>query len=185
MIGIICLVLLISVGAEAAQLGRTTGEVNFRKGPDLSAPPIGRLPAGTAVEVIKRDPAGWYFVVYERQPGFVHERYIKLQQAQQNSATPDGLVRSHLVTLAGIVLMVIGAMMALRVIGRVLFKAGIILFGCALWVFAVDIAFKLGMLYSLFCAAGGLLIVLLFFARKKKNGKKSSDQSTPTIKKAA
>jgi hypothetical protein len=81
----ICLVLLISVGAEAGPLGHITGDVNFRKTPDTSMPPIGRLSVGTEVEVIKRTPGGWYFIVYRGRPGFIHKDYITLDQPQSNS----------------------------------------------------------------------------------------------------
>ena len=87
MMKIICLLLLIVVfpaAAGAAQLGRITSEVNFRKGPDRSAPAIGRLAAGAEVEVIKLDPSGWYFITYRGRPGFVHKNYIALDQYQNS-----------------------------------------------------------------------------------------------------
>jgi uncharacterized protein YraI len=79
---IFILFLPVVVFAEAAQLGRVTSDVNFRKGPSTSEPVIGRLRAGEEVQVIKRNSVLWYFVVYKGQPGFVHERYIKVRQNQ-------------------------------------------------------------------------------------------------------
>src|SRR6266566_2620181 len=106
MIKILYLLLLISVyagGIEAAQVGRITSEVNFRKGPDRTAPAIGRLSAGAEVEVIRLDPSGWYFITYRERPGFVHKNYIALAQ-HQNSDQRSDRQRRQLATSAGIIL---------------------------------------------------------------------------------
>src|SRR6516165_7758691 len=85
MIAVICLLLLVSLSANAAEHGHVISDVNFRKAPDRSAPLIGKLPGGAQVEVIKRDPAGWYLVRYGGQSGFIHERYLKIEKDNDKS----------------------------------------------------------------------------------------------------
>src|SRR5690348_231695 len=73
-------VLALSASTHAGQLAIRTQGVNFRKTPNTSELPIKRLKAGTELEVISRDHPGWYFVLYQGQPGFVHQRYIRFRQ---------------------------------------------------------------------------------------------------------
>src|SRR6266540_1553510 len=75
------LMLILPAATDAAQLGRITEEVNFREAPSRSAPRIGRLAAGAEVEVIMREPDGWYFIVYRGQRGYVHESYVAVKAA--------------------------------------------------------------------------------------------------------
>jgi hypothetical protein len=181
---LLLLMVILSAAADAAQLGRTTGEVNFRKAPDRSAPIIERLPAGMEVEVIERNPAGWYFIRQNGRPGFVHESYIKLEKHNERQgsgkATSDQSAK-----LVGIILMAIGATLILFVVAPFLFKLGTILFGCAVCALTLDLAFKFGMLYSLVCVAVGLLIALLLLNRNKTNSKTSADANALPFKKAA
>src|SRR5437867_6070857 len=97
--------------ANATQLSRTTGEVNFREGPSLSAPVIQILPAGSEVQVLSERRPGWYLVVYRGRPGFVHKNYIKLPEDQRPNRRPPSMHRQlampagMLVAGVGIVLM--------------------------------------------------------------------------------
>src|SRR2546425_12277162 len=116
-IKIVCLLLLVSVAsasADAAQPGRITAEVNFREGPSRSAPIIGRLKAGAQVQVIKRNPAGWYFVMHQQRPGFIHVRYVKLEEENPNPIKQFVIAERHFLIPAGLILGVALALWILR-----------------------------------------------------------------------
>jgi lysylphosphatidylglycerol synthetase-like protein (DUF2156 family) len=184
---IICFLVLISVlpaAANAADLGRITGQVYFRERPSRSAPIIDVLAPGTEVNILKPAAAGWHFILYRGQRGFVHESYVKLEKHQE-PPKEISLMRNRFVAFAGIILIAIGVTAMLSVVAPFLFKLGIVLIVCALWVLMLDLAFNLGALYSLISVTLGVLIVLLVLARKKKSRTISTDEYWHAIKKAA
>jgi hypothetical protein len=78
-----------SAFTEENQHGRITREVNFREGPNRSARRVGILAPGTDVLVLRRLPVGWYSIIHQGKPGFVHQDSVKLVQAKEfgNSST--------------------------------------------------------------------------------------------------
>jgi uncharacterized protein YraI len=181
MIKILYLLLLISFyagGIEAAQVGRITSEVNFRKGPDRSAPAIERLPAGAEVDVIKLDPAGWYFITYRGRPGFVHKNYITLDQ-HQNSDQRSEPRRRQLAMPAGIILAGVGIILMACVLAPDLLLTAAALVFALVSVVVLDLLFQLILLYSLFYVSFGVFGLLLFFKRKKKTQIPPADQISP------
>lgn len=146
MIKILCLLLLIPVlpvAADASQVGRINSEVIFRKGPDRSAPVISRLPAGTEVEIIKLDPAGWYFIAYRGRPGYVHKNYITLGQ-HQNPVYSSDLWNSGLARRAGMILTGVGIVLIASVLAPDLILIATAM-GIAIAVAAIlDVLFQVG-----------------------------------------
>ena len=175
---LLLLILVFPAATRAAQLGRITSEVNFRKGPDRSAPAIGRLPAGTEVEVIKRTPDGWYFIIYRGQPGFVYKNYITLGQ-HQNSDQRSEPRRRQLAVSAGIILAGIGIILMAGVLAPDLLKTAAALVLALVSVAVLDLLFQLGALYSLFCVSFGVFALFLFLKSKKKKGAPVVDQIAP------
>jgi Bacterial SH3 domain len=181
MINITCLLLVmlvLSAGVEAAQFGRVTNEVNFRKGPDRSAPVIARLPAGTEVEVIKLDSSGWYFITYRGRPGFVHKNYITLGQ-HQNSDQRLEPRRRQLAVSAGIILAGTGIILIAGVLAPDLLKTAMALVIALVSVVVLDLLFQLGVLYSFICVSFGVLALFLLLKSKKKNRAPVVDQIAP------
>jgi Bacterial SH3 domain len=177
---IICLllILLLTPAVEAAQVGHITSEVNFRKGPDRSALVIARLPANTAVEVIKLDSSGWYFITYRGRPGFVHKNYITLGQ-HQNSDQRSESRRRQLAVSAGIILAGIGIILMARILAPDIVKTAAVLVIALVAVVALDLLFQLGVLYSLFCCSLGAFALFLFLRSKKKSGPLAVNQMPP------
>ena len=167
MIAIVCLMLLISGGANAAQLGRTTAEVNFREGPSQSSHSLKRLPAGTQVQVLREGPGDWYQVMHGERSGFVHKNYIKLYQ-HQNSDSRLEPKRRQLGMPGGIMVAGIGIILMASVLAPDLLLTAIALVVSLLAVVVFDFWFQLGLLYSLFSISFGVLALGIFFRRKKK-----------------
>jgi hypothetical protein len=167
------LMLILPAAADAAQLGRITEEVNFRDGPSRSAPRIGRLAAGVEVEVIKREPAGWYFIVYRGHRGYVHQNYIAVKAAP-TVRTRLGFI---LILAGGVLIALYFFPIAPRVATFLLLSfAGVLL---------LDAGFHFGMLYSLFFISLGLLLVLVFLSRKEKKKADISEKVQDVFRKAA
>lgn len=176
MIKIISLLLLISLFAtvaETAQLGRITGEVNFREGPSRSTARIGRLAADAEVEVIKRESNGWYSIVHGGQRGYVHQDYIAIKTPPQ--------IR----TRTGIILIVIGATLIALHFFPVLPRVTMFLIFSFSGVLLLDTGFHFGMLYSLFSVSVGVLLVLVFVTQKEKKKAKSSEKAPDLYRNAA
>lgn len=176
MIKVIFLLLLISVlvaPAKAAQLGRITGEVNFREGPNRLTARIGRVPAGAEVEVIKRDPNGWYFVVHGGQRGFVHPNYVVVETASK--------AKKRL----GVILMAFGAVLVTLYFVPILSRLALLLILSLSAVLLLDVGFSLGVLYSLFSVSLALLILLLILKRKEKSLTISAEDRAEVTRKAA
>src|SRR5258706_2175709 len=95
--------LIVYSSTDAAQSGRIIGQVKFREGPSRSARIIGVLPGGAEVQIIRRDPAGWYLIRYRGQSGFVHEAYVK-PQPSRNLPPPSTAKTTKLLILAGMIL---------------------------------------------------------------------------------
>src|SRR5262249_4120849 len=115
MVRIISLLLLISVASsDAAQVGRTTSQVNFREGPSRSARVINILSPGTEVVILREDSGGWYQVMHHGRPGFVHKSYVDLQPLHH---PPSGFdwKKNGLVRLAGIILTSVGVVLMVYV----------------------------------------------------------------------
>jgi len=62
---------------------KTTGNVNFRKGPGTGYESMGRIPTGTEVKVYALND-GWYETVYQNKQGYVSEEYLKIVQNNDN-----------------------------------------------------------------------------------------------------
>jgi len=73
------------VGSAPASF-KTTAGVYFRTGPSTDAGVIKALGAGTAVELVEHDPAGWSSVRLNGTPGFIKSSYLAL--ADQNAKQP-------------------------------------------------------------------------------------------------
>jgi hypothetical protein len=175
-IRIIFLLLLISVlvtPAEAAQFGRITGDVNFREGPNRSTARIGRLAAGTEVEVIERESNGWYSIVHEGRKGFVHPQYIVVETA---SKAPKQI---------GVILMILGATLVALYFVPILPRLALILIVSVLAIILLDFGFSLGVLYSLISVSLALLGVLLFLKSKEKTITTPIDGASEVTRKAA
>ena len=72
----------------------------------------------------------------------------------------------HLTTQAGMILMSIGVMAIVYVLAPRLLRTAFVLTGSLIAVVVLDLAFRLGVLYSLFSAALGLVVATVFLARK-------------------
>jgi uncharacterized protein YraI len=164
---IISLLLLISVASsEAGQVGRTTSQVNFREGPSRSARVINILAAGTEVSILREDPGGWYLVIHQGQPGFIHKNYVNLEH-HQNSARWFDSLSGHLAMPAGMILVSIGVIAIAYVLAPFLLTIAVVLAGSLMAVVVLDLGFQLGVLYSLFSVSLGLVIAILFLTRKR------------------
>ena len=171
---LICQLLLfcnLSSAADAGQIGHTTEDVNLRQGPSLSATRIGRLKAGTEVEVINRDHPGWYFVLYRRQPGFVRETYVRIEQSRKSPESKQVLgIRGGLETKEMVVGIAIAVFLVMFLIVRryVSFpRLTTVLFACGGSILLFDTAFKLGILYSVLLVSFGLFLLNAFLSRPK------------------
>lgn len=166
--------------AEAAQIGRITAEVNFREGPSRSAQIIGRLDAGTEVGVISRTPAGWYFVRHGGRRGFVHENYVRIEHPQKPSYVKAvagfDLKPKEIVLVVALVSFFLVFLIVRRYVSFP--KLATVLATCALWIILLDVAFKLGFLYSLIFVSLALFVVLVVVSRGGRTP--SSDPRLPT-----
>jgi hypothetical protein len=174
-IGFIVFLLLISINANAAQPGRITSEVNFRKGPSTSEPVISRLRADEEVEVIKLNPSGWYFVTYRGRPGFIHKNYLKIDQQKHSNAAMEPR-RHQLAKRAGMILAGLGILLMASVLVPELPPTATALCAAMVTVVVFDLWFQLGMLYSFFFASLGALLIFLLFRRSKNSPTGSTDQ---------
>jgi SH3 domain-containing protein len=175
---LLLVMLVLPAGVEATQVGRVTNEVNFRKGPDRSAPVIARLPADTEVEVIRLDSSGWYFITYRGRPGFVHKNYITLGQ-HQNSDQRLELWRRQLAVSAGIILAGIGIILMARILAPDILKTAAVLVIALVLVLVLDLLFQLGVLYSLYFVSFGVFALFLLLKSRKKSGAIAVNQITP------
>jgi hypothetical protein len=132
--------------------------------------------SATKVYVAKRFPEGWYLDANQDQRGRVHQDHVALREAQ---AAPNARAR------AGFILIVIGAVLMAQYFVPMLPKlaALLILFSSA--VVLLDIAFRLGVLYSVLLVTFALLLTMSFLRRKKKNQVTSSEKASPITRKAA
>jgi uncharacterized protein YgiM (DUF1202 family) len=168
MIKIICLLLLFSnfaALAEAVQLGRITAEVNFREGPGRLTPRIGRIAAGAEVEIVNREQNGWHRVVYRGQRGFVHPNYIAVETGSKTKKR------------FGVSLIILGAVLVTLYFVPILSRVTLLLIVSFSAILLLDVAFSLGVLYSLFFVSLGLLLVLGFVTQKEK--KKATSEKAP------
>jgi hypothetical protein len=69
-------------------------------------------------------------------------------------------------TEAGMILRSIGLIAIVYVLAPLLLRTALVLAGSFVTVVVLDLAFRLGVLYSLFSVALGLLITTLLFSRK-------------------
>lgn len=164
-LGLFCLLITDPPNAKAAQPGRITSEVNFRKGPSTAERVIGRLRGGEEVEVLKLDPAGWYFVIYQGRPGYVYKGYIKLA----GNRASDSQRHRRLARQAGMILVGIGIVLIASVLAPEILAIATAL-AVAIGSAAVcDFLFELGLLYSFFFVSVGAFALFLFFKRKTKD----------------
>jgi hypothetical protein len=73
----------------------------------------------------------------------------------------------HLTTQVGMILMSIGVLAIVYVLAPLFLRTAFVLAGSLIAVVVLDLAFRLGVLYSMFSVCLGLIIVTLFLARKK------------------
>jgi hypothetical protein len=159
-----------SAFADAGQLGRTTSEVNFREGPSRRAAVIDVLPAGTEVQVIRRNRPGWYFVMHGRQPGYVHENYVRIEQSR-NAHEPKpiaGVGVDLSVKELGVATTIVIFLTLFLIVRRYVSfpKLTTVLIVCAVAILVLDTAFKLGILYSVLFVSLGLFALNAFFSRR-------------------
>lgn len=64
--------------------GKTTAQLNVRKGPGTKYAKMGTLSKGAKVEVITKLPSGWYKIKYKGTYGYVLGKYVKLNIPQQD-----------------------------------------------------------------------------------------------------
>ena len=64
--------------------GKTTAQLNVRKGPGTKYAKMGTLSKGAKVEVITKLPSGWYKIKYKGTYGYVLGKYVKLNTPQQD-----------------------------------------------------------------------------------------------------
>jgi hypothetical protein len=181
-ISLVSFLLLISVSAEAAQLGHITSQVNFRERPSRSADAIGVLSAGSEIRVLKEAAGNWYQIIHAGRSGFVHKSYVRLDQ-HQNSRGRSEAKRQPTPILLGIILAAIGIILMASVLAPDLLLRAATLGVAFVSVVVFDLFFQLGLLYSLFLVSFGLLALVIFFKRRKKDRAVPPDQISP--KKAA
>lgn len=63
--------------------GKTTAQLNVRKGAGTKYAKIGSLSKGAKVEVVSKESNGWYKIKYNGSYGYVLGQYIKLDSQQQ------------------------------------------------------------------------------------------------------
>jgi len=177
------LFLALPISAEATQFGRTTSQVNLRAGPSRTSRIIGVLAQETEVAILREDPGGWYLVIYQGRPGFVHKGYVELQH--QNPARRFEWKSSHLAKPAGVILVSLGVILIVYVLAPFLLTTAIVLAGSLITVVVLDLYFQLGALYSLFSVSLGLLLAVLFLARKNRSRTPSPNKASPITRKAA
>jgi hypothetical protein len=182
-IAVIYLALLISVlpvSADTAQPGRTTAEVNFREGPNVSSRIITRLASGAEVLVLRQGPGDWYRVMHGGRSGFVHKNYIRLESGRRFQPK-----RRQLAISTGIVLAGIGIILMASVLAPDLLMTATALVVALVSVAVFDLLFQLGVLYSFFCVSLGALALVLVLRRKRKNRAVSADERFRVTRKAA
>ena len=64
--------------------GKTTAQLNVRKGPGTKYAKMGTLSKGAKVEIITKLPSGWYKIKYKGTYGYVLGKYVKLNTPQQD-----------------------------------------------------------------------------------------------------
>ena len=69
--------LTVPAGVESAVF-ETTGGVNFRSAPSLDADIITAVPAGTGVNVLEHNPAGWSRVRFDGTVGYMKSEFLAL-----------------------------------------------------------------------------------------------------------
>jgi len=178
------LFLALATPADAAQLGRTTSQVNFREGPNRSARVISVLSPGTEVAILREDSGSWYQVTHHGRTGFVHKSYVDLQQLQNPPSRFDWK-KNNLVRPVGIILASVGVVLMAYVWAPFLLTTASVLVGSLITVVVLDLCFQLGALYSLFSVSLGLLCVILWLVRKKKSRRPSRNEVSHITKKAA
>jgi uncharacterized protein YraI len=175
----ICLFFLFwgaSAAAEGTQPGRITSEVNFREGPSRSASIIARLPAGTDVQVLKRDPAGWYLVNARGRRGFVYQSYLEIARPVKSSSDRKRL---------GAIFIFIGLAFILHFFAPFVSKTAALLVGSFVFVLATDLVFDTGFLYSFFAVVFGLLVAVSYLTHRKQIHPLTAEEKPHTMKKAA
>ena len=183
----ICLlvvILALPVLAHAAQRGRITHDVNFREGPNRSTRRIDVLKTGSEVEIVRRDPTGWYSIRYHGQTGFVHKAYVK-PAPSGNSATPPNPETSNLLILAAMIFAGLGIIVVVARLAPFALKIASILGGSLIMVGAFNLGFQLDMLYTLTSVAFALLLLVLILTRKEKNRETPLYSVADRLRKAA
>src|SRR5262249_8904813 len=178
------LFLALATPADAAQLGRTTSQVNFREGPSRSARVISVLSPGTEVAILREDSGSWYQVTHHGRTGFVHKSCVDLQQLRNPPSRFDWK-KNDLVRPLGIILASVGVVLMAYVWAPFLLTTVSVLVGSLITVVVFDLWFQLCAVYSLFSVSIALLCVILFLARKKKSRTLSPNKTAPITKKAA
>jgi hypothetical protein len=101
------------------------------------------------------------------------------QVVLQAEAAPNGRAR------AGFILIVIGSVLIAQYFVPMLPKLAALLILVSSAVVLLDVAFRLGVLYSALFVTIGLLLTLSLLRRKKKHQPTSAEKASPTARKAA
>jgi uncharacterized protein YraI len=75
---------------DASMLATTLSDVNLRGGPDLTAPVLGAIPAGVALEPLAGPESGYYQVQYGEQMGWVAAEYLQVSATYLQRGNRDG-----------------------------------------------------------------------------------------------
>src|SRR5262249_8931062 len=147
-------------------------DVNLREGPDRRAHIIEVLPSGAEVEVIRQNRSGWYFVMHRRQPGFVHENYVRLEPSRKvpEVKPPVGVGMDFSTKEIAVAITVAVSLIVFLIMRRYVSfpRLTTVLIVCAVSILLLDTAFKLGILYSILFVSLGLFVLNAVLSRRKR-----------------
>jgi hypothetical protein len=135
-----------------------------------------QAPASAGKDQIGRFTGAMQLVAHGGQRKVIHQDHVALPQAE---AEPNGKVRE------GFLLIVIGAVLIAYYFVPVLPKLAALLILTSSAIVLLDIAFRLGLVYSVLLVTIGLFLLQSFLQRKKKQQPTQSDKVSSTTRKAA
>jgi hypothetical protein len=135
-----------------------------------------QAPASAGKDQIGRCAGAVQLVSHGGQRKVIHQDHVALPQAE---AAPNGMVRE------GFLLIVIGAVLIAYYFLPLLPKLAALLILTSLAIVLLDIAFRLGLVYSVLLVTIGLLLLQCFLQRKKKQQPNRADKASSTTRKAA
>jgi len=90
----VCLMFLLAQTALAAGQFKTTDGVNFRTGPSTGHTRIRGVAAGTKIEMLEHDPAGWSRIRIDGTDGYIRSDFLQFEVTEGMSVifeTTDGV----------------------------------------------------------------------------------------------